>query len=271
MSTLSTSGWVKGYDAVTWQNMPADGVHFLYVDGDYAAPEQAHQAYPEAYTIAIDPGTPADEYDVEKGNPDHPVTWAVMMRQTYGYTGRIYCSLATVGQVLDQFTTAGLAPPRFRFADWTGTAPAEVPNYGAGTDGVQYATGAEYDTSLIRPGLARYNQAAAPTTPAPAPEEDEMPHANSNSAGELILSWPAGTCHVVQVLTKPGNARTLTAEFFQGSAEDKSDTTESATITVNAFGQGVYEIPKDKIETCRGVLLTSAPAEASLIYGACAV
>lgn len=266
MSTLSTAGWTEAYDAVDWQEMPAGGAHFLYVDGDYAVPAEAHTRFPDAYTIAIDQATPADEYDVEKGNPDHPVPWAIMMRQRYGYTGRIYCALSTIGSVLDQFTTAGIAPPRFRVADWTGSAPAEVPNYGAGTDGVQYATGQTYDTSLLRPGLAHYNKPAAAA--APAPEDDDMPMANSNPSGVCALSWPAGRCHVIQILT--GSPLELTAKFFEGSSGDKDDTTWTANLTANAAGQAVFEIPADRIEACRGVQLTQQNTPAAY-YAASAV
>lgn len=252
MSSLPTSGWIKAFDAVTWQEMPKDGAHFLYVDGDYAAPAEAHAAYPDAYTIAIEAATPADEYDVEKGNPDHPVPWAIMMRQRYGYTGRIYCALATVGQVLDQFTTAGIAPPRFRIADWTGTPPALVPNYGAGTDGVQYATGQNYDTSLLRPNLPRYDKPAAAAAP-PPPEDDDMPMAIANPNGVCALSWPAGRCHVIQVLTVPGAGVELEATFYDGAS---NTTWDGGTLVASESGQVVYEIPADKIKTCRGVYLT---------------
>lgn len=257
MTTESTAGWETYTDAVTWENMPKDGGHFLYVDGDFTAPAAAHTAYPNAYTIAIEPTTPADEYDVEKGNPDHPVTWAVMMRQKHDYVGRIYCNLATVPVVLDQFTTAGLKPPTFRIADWTDSAPASVPVYGAGTDGVQYASGSKYDTSLMRPGVPRYNQTAAPAAAAPE-DDDDMTMANSGPTGECILSWAAGQRHVIQILTKPGAGLAVSAEFFQGSSQDHADSTWTENLTTNAAGQVVFEIPVDKRAECRGVLLTAA-------------
>lgn len=172
MTETSTAGWDTGYDAVNYENMPAEGEHYLYVDADYAAPPAAHQAYPHAMTIAVDPGTPADEYDVENGNPDQPVTWCIMMRQKHGYLGRIYCNEASVGRVLSEFTTAGIAPPRFRIAAWTGVPPKVVTQYGSGTDAIQYAANPGYDTNLIRPGLPRYTDPApAPAPPPPAPED----------------------------------------------------------------------------------------------------
>lgn len=198
MTELSTAGWEKAYDGVDWQKMPTDGEHFLYVDGDYTAPPEAHQAYPHAITIAVDPGTPADEYDVENGNPNHPVTWAIMMRQQHGYIGRIYCNLATIPWVLDQFTTGGIAPPRFRIADWAknGVPEAVVPDYGSGTDGVQYATGPDYDTSLLRPGAPRYTRPATPPAPAPTPEEDMKNHCTIlrvlDKTEVFVINWPAG-------------------------------------------------------------------------------
>lgn len=200
MSEASTAGWLTGYDAVNYENMPGDGEHYLYIDAEFAAPAAAHEAYPHAMTIAVDL-TPADEYDVENGNPDHPVTWCIMMRQDHGYIGRIYCNEATVGKVLDQFTTAGIAPPRFRIATWTGTPPKTVTEYGSGTDAIQYATNPGFDTNLIRPGLPRYTRPAPtppqpPATPPPTRKDDMKNHCSIlrilNQTEVFVINWSAG-------------------------------------------------------------------------------
>lgn len=253
MPSVSTEGWIEAYDAVDWQKMPPTGAHYLYVDGDYAAPAAARQAYPDAYTIAIDPGTEADEYDVESGNPDHPVTWAVMMRARHGYTGRIYCSESSVASVLDQFTTAGLMPPQFRLASWTSEPPGTVPDYGAGTVGVQWASTPGYDTSLIRPDLPHYATPAAPAAP-PATEDDEM-STTSNADGKCALSWAAGSRHVIQVVSVPGAALDLLFEFFEVDGDAQTNW-NAGTLTLSAQGMLVYEIPAAKIPGCRGVLIT---------------
>lgn len=176
----STSGWVTAYDATTWQaedSLPEAGLYFLYNDANYAAPPEAYtrfeqEGHPVA-TICVNNTTVANEYDYEAGNQNNPVPWAQMMRSDYGYTGVIYCDFAHVQEVLDKFSNAQVAPPYFRLANWTGSAPGEVPDYGAGTVGIQYTDqgdGGQVDISLVSPEYPVIGPKGGHNPPAPAPE-----------------------------------------------------------------------------------------------------
>lgn len=152
MTDTSTQGWTHGYDAIHVEAMPADGEHYLYIDGDYTASAADHQQYPDAITIAIDSATEADEFDFEPGNPDDVVTWIINMRKI-GRDPVVYADAGAghVDEVLYRCTNAGIHPPKFRLAAWTTAEPAAVPAYGAGTVAVQDADLGEYDRNLISP------------------------------------------------------------------------------------------------------------------------
>lgn len=192
--TIPTSGWVHGWDAVDVPKMPADGVHYLYVDGNYAADTAAHQLYPDALTIAIESSTEADEFDFEPGNPDDIVTWIINMR-ALGRDPVVYASDGTeVDEVLFRCTNAGIHPPKFRLAKWTPTEPATVPVYGAGTVAVQDADLGDYDRNLISPDHPALQRRQTPPTP---PLESELK--NHVTIFRIIdheevygVLWPAG-------------------------------------------------------------------------------
>lgn len=169
MSEISTAGWIHAYDAVEWAQMPTDGEHYLYVDGDFTAPAAAHEAFPQALTIAIEASTRADEFDFENGNPDHVVSWLIEQRAA-GLPDVVYANPTDIATVLDQTTTAGIAPPYFRLAKWTTTEPATVPNYGKGTVGVQDADLGAYDRNLLSPDHPSLKRRQTPPTPAPEAE-----------------------------------------------------------------------------------------------------
>jgi peptidoglycan hydrolase-like protein with peptidoglycan-binding domain len=157
---VGTEGWGTAYDAVNWdaeESLPEASLYFLYNDGDYAAPAAAYTKLEgegkHVATIAVGQ-TVANEYDFENGNPDNPVPWAQMMRNDYDYTGVVYCNIESVQTVLNLFNNAGMAPPYFRIANWTGTPPPSVPDYGAGTVGIQYTDqldGGQVDGSIVSP------------------------------------------------------------------------------------------------------------------------
>jgi hypothetical protein len=177
MTTVDTTGWETGYDAVTWQNMPNARFYYLYVDGNYRAPAEAFAALGargRVATIAVNNGTVANEYDYENGNQNDPVTWAEMMRRLYGYLGVVYCNESSVPAVLDLFDAAGEAHPYFRVANWTRVPPSSVTEYGAGTVAVQDASNAGYDTDLIAPHYPAIGPLINPAPPGPpAPPKEQ--------------------------------------------------------------------------------------------------
>lgn len=168
---------MTAYDAVNWsaeEDLPEAGLYFLYNDGDYAAPADAYTTLKgqgkHVATICINSATVANELDFETGNPNDPVPWARMMRNDYHYDPVIYCNEQTVQDVLNLFNNAQEPAPYFRIADWTGTAPGEVNDYGAGTVGVQYTDqgdGGQVDVSLVSPNYPVIG--ANVTVPTPAP------------------------------------------------------------------------------------------------------
>lgn len=267
--SVSTQGWATGFDAVTWQNMPDGTFHYLYVDGSYkvAADAFVHfETMGRVATLAVNAATVANEYDYENGNQDQPVAWAQMMRGAYGYLGVVYCAESNVDEVLDLFLAAGQHAPYFRVANWTGQGPESVTDYGAGTVGVQYDANSLYDTSLISPDYPVIGaETPPPVVQSPAIQQEEDVNTTSVS-GRAGLSWAAGTRHVVQA-----NYAGADESDLQLSVELKLTTgpVYAETWTVPAAeGTGVYEIPTQYVENCRGIILTTT---APVVYDVCAV
>jgi hypothetical protein len=178
MTAVSTAGWVIGYDAVTWQDMPEGVFHYLYCDGDYAAPAEAYTELGRQgriATIAVLASTDADEYDYENGNQDTPVAWAQrMVAKDRNFKPKIYASEANAPAVERMFAAAGAPQPYFRIAAWGGKVGEEVTVYGAGTLAVQILDENHYDVDLISPDYPT-TLGTAPAPPAPEPtEEDDM-------------------------------------------------------------------------------------------------
>jgi hypothetical protein len=232
MTTVETTGWETGYDAVTWQNMPNARFYYLYVDGDYRAPAEAFAALGargRIATIAVQSGTIANEYDYEAGNENDPVTWCKMMRKLYGYLGVIYCGESAAVDVEDLFTAAGEPQPYFRIAHWVNSAPGTVTDYGAGTVAVQFAENGYYDTSLIAPhypAIGPLINPAPPGPPAPPKEQHVKNYVSiirvKDHEEVYIHNWATDkTRHVVDIPT-------LDAYIAAGCEQITIDETELA-------------------------------------------
>ncbi len=207
--TVSTSGWLTAYDATNWpaeDSLPPAGLYFLYNDANYAAPASAYTRFASeghhVATICVYNTTVANEYDYEPGNQNNPVPWAKMMRSKYNYTGVIYCDYGHIQEILNQFSAAGINPPYFRLANWTGFPPASLGSYGAGTVGIQYTDqgdGGQVDISLVSPNYPVIGGVAPPTPPpTPAPASTYQYRASHNTSTPIAVdgwfglgSWKA--------------------------------------------------------------------------------
>jgi hypothetical protein len=213
---VSTAGWPYSYDAVDWQaetSLPAAYLYFLYNDGNYAAPQAAYDTLKalgkRIATICISATTVANELDYENGNPDDPVPWCQMMRARFKYTGVIYCNESSVQEVLGKFSAAGVSPPYFRLANWTGNPPAQLPDYGAGTVGIQYTDqgdGGLVDISKVSPNYPAIGGSITPPPPPPppVPSSDYQYRAEHNTMTPIPATGACRSCWASPLTARRG-------------------------------------------------------------------
>jgi hypothetical protein len=171
------------YDSIAVSAIPRDAKAVAgYVDGRWPNFQQMCQMFPDALhvSIATSPGSFALVLDVETGDatPEQAPPWVERMRSLGEVESWVYCNRSTWPLVIEAFTQANVAPPRY----WIATADNNpIPPPGA--DACQYAQGGSgsYDIS---------------SWPAPAPnyvEDSVIELSEKGPNGEpVILAVGAG-------------------------------------------------------------------------------
>lgn len=182
------------YDAINAGSLPAGGdLYAGYVDGNWPDAPAIAARFPGETVVSITVNPNDNQGVVGDGPPDNGawdewVNW-VLKRRAAGVDPTINTNVSNWQAGKAAFTAAGVAEPHWWVAHYDND-----PAIPAGAVAKQYASNNLYDTSSVAdywPGVD-----PAPTTPAPSEEDDLSTQAVN---GQVDISWPTGSKHIVQV------------------------------------------------------------------------
>jgi len=258
------------YDGVDATAVPAGAAIYAgYVDGNWQSYKPLAAKFPNALhaSICVSASDSARILDVESGDatPAQAPGWASRQRSAGNPYPVIYTDGANWAAVQAAFSAQGVAPPLYWVASYV-SDPASPPAIPAGALAIQYYDYGGYDASLVADYWPGLDPSPSPTPQPTSQEDDEM--TTTSVAGRAGLSWAAGAKHVVQVGYDPaGGDPTLRMVLVLASGPL---VVPQWTFT-KGLGTGVYQLPKEHIAACRGVILEWASGSAQVTYDATAV
>lgn len=183
------------YDSVSVPDLPGGAPLYAgYIDGEYANFTQLRARFPLSTLVPISvkwTSSAGTVLDVEKGDatPQLAPVW-VARRRTQGVDPTVYCSQDAWATVRYEFLRAGVPTPHYWIAAYPGTGP----NVPQGAVAHQYASNAQFDTSVV----VDYWPGVDPKPQPPLTQEELM--------GASVAVAPNGAVHIAAV--GKGNART---------------------------------------------------------------